>query len=72
MIDKSTVDTTTMTLYGKYGKYSITVNRGDLTIGDILADVVRPLLLAAGYSEQNVDEYLGLEFDGGKTDENIG
>lgn len=53
-----------MTLRNQYGSYSITKNMGDLPIGDILADLVRPLLLAAGYSEQNIEEYLGPEFDG--------
>jgi len=67
VIDKLTVDTTTMSLRDQYGECSITVNKGDLPIEDIITDVVRPLLLAAGYGEQNVDEYLGPEFDGGET-----
>lgn len=63
MIDEWTVKTT-MTLRNQYGRYSITKNMGDLPIGDILADLVRPLLLAAGYGEKNIEEYLGPEFDG--------
>jgi len=62
MIDKEYK--TTMSLRNPYGQYTVTVNEADLPIGDILEDVVKPLLLAAGYSEQNIEEYLGLEFDG--------
>jgi len=47
VIDKLTVDTTTMSLRDQYGECSITVNKGDLPIEDIITDVVRPLLLAA-------------------------
>lgn len=64
MIDERTPNVTTMTLYTKYEEYSITVYRGDLPLGDIITSVVRPLLLAAGYGEQIIDEYLGPEFDG--------
>ena len=49
---------TRMTLTTRDGHYTITLMRGDLTIEALIEDVFEPLLLAAGYHPENVNESL--------------
>ena len=48
---------TVFTLKNGYGEYSVSVNHSDLDIIQMF-DLVRSLLLAAGYSEQSIDGIL--------------
>lgn len=53
MINKPTV----LTLKNGYGQYYITVDHTDLSLVDMM-DLVRRLLLAAGYQPDNINEYI--------------
>jgi len=48
---------TTITIRNGYGKYSVSVDRSDLSISEMI-ECVRRVVLAAGYSEKSVDEYI--------------
>lgn len=50
---------TRLTLETGYATTMIELRRGDLDIHDMIDSVVRPLLLGAGYMQQNVDDVLG-------------
>lgn len=50
--------TTKITLENEHGTYSVEIRNTELTINALVRDVVKPVLLAAGYSESLVDEYL--------------
>lgn len=52
---------TTITLENCYGEYSIKLNESDLDIHETMDRLIKPLLVAAGFSEQTVDEYFGME-----------
>ena len=49
---------TEITLRNKYGEYTVRVLRGDLLIGEMFDDVVKPVLLAAGYQRESLDNWL--------------
>lgn len=53
--------TTTMLLDDGYGAYSITVPGSDMDVPDLYDGLIRPLLLAAGYTEKSVDNYFRRE-----------
>lgn len=53
--------TTRVTLENEHGTYSVEVKDIELTMGKMVRDVVKPVLLAAGYSETLVDEYLNYD-----------
>ena len=49
---------TEMTLRNKYGEYTVRIPRGDLLIGEMFDDVVKPVLLAAGYQRESIENWL--------------
>lgn len=49
---------TSLTLESSYGQYIVTVPRDDLLIGEIIDDLVRPILLASGYHEESINSYI--------------
>ena len=49
---------TSITLYNQYGDYTISLNEDDLNMDDMFSELIKPLLLAAGYQPENIDEYL--------------
>ena len=49
---------TRITLENENGTYSIEVKRERMNLVDAFEDLVVPLLLACGYSQQIIDEYL--------------
>lgn len=51
-------NTTTLTLRNEYGEYTVQVNQRELTIAEIIDDLVIPVLLAAGYSREVIDSCL--------------
>lgn len=48
-----------MTYECGYGKVSVSIKQGDLSIQELVDNVIRPLLLGATYSVENVNEVLG-------------
>lgn len=52
---------TKLTLKNRYGRYQIELDREDLTFDELFEELVRPLMLAAGYTEHTIDEYLGAD-----------
>lgn len=53
------IRSTKITLKDAYGEYNIEVPRTDLSIDEVFDDLVRPVLLAAGYSKEIIDEIIG-------------
>ena len=51
-------DFTEITLHNKYGEYVVRVPRGDLLIGEMFDDVVKPVLLAAGYQRESIENWI--------------
>ena len=49
---------TEITLRNKYGEYTIRVPQGDMLIGELFDDVVVPVMLAAGYQRESLDNWL--------------
>ncbi len=49
---------TTLTLTDSYGSYTITINKIDNTLGTVVQELVKPVLLAAGYHPDSVSDYL--------------
>ncbi len=47
---------TRMTLENEYGTYSIEIYHADPSASAVMTDLVRPLLLAAGYTPDTVDD----------------
>jgi hypothetical protein len=47
-----------LSLSNEYGMYSVAVKCSDLTADEFVHDLVRPLMLAAGYAENNINEVL--------------
>jgi hypothetical protein len=46
---------TTITLQTEYGTVSVTVNKNDLTIHDLIDQLVKPVIIASGYHQELVD-----------------
>ena len=51
--------TTELTLKNENGEYIIKVNEVSMTLSDLYEHVMKPLLLAAGYSEKTIDDVFG-------------
>ena len=49
---------TIITLTDHYGRYTISKNKVDIPISEMFDDVIIPLLIASGYAESAIDEYL--------------
>lgn len=49
---------TSITLKNCYGEYSISVPETDLTIVELFEGLINPILLAAGYAQSTIDDYL--------------
>lgn len=45
-------------LTNENGEYSILIKRTDLTLPDTFESLIIPLLLATGYAQSTIDEYL--------------
>ena len=52
---------TKITLKNEYGVYSIEVKKEDMNIDEMFSDLIVPVLVASGYSQETVDRYLGEE-----------
>ena len=50
------MSTTNMSLTTENGTVTISVNKDDMTLFDLFDQVIKPLLLAAGYSEASINE----------------
>jgi len=50
--------TTKVTLENEHGTYSVEVKDIELTIDELIRNVIKPAILAAGYSEKLVNEHL--------------
>jgi hypothetical protein len=50
---------TKITLENRDGKYTVEVSDELVTISDVIDDLIRPVLLAAGFHNDTIDEYLG-------------
>jgi hypothetical protein len=53
------VDFTEVTLRNEHGEYTIRVRRTELDVGGMVEDLLKPMMLAAGYAEKNVNEMMG-------------
>ena len=51
-------ETTAICLRNCYGEYTIISKNTDMALGDIVDLLVVPLLLAAGYAQENIDEII--------------
>lgn len=56
---KEQMPKTTLTLENEYGTYTISVNKTDMPIYEVMDELVEKVLLAAGYHINNVNEVLG-------------
>lgn len=52
---------TTLTLENEYGTYTISVNKQDMSIDEVVDELVVKVLLAAGYHIEIINEVLGRE-----------
>jgi hypothetical protein len=52
---------TRITLETSYGRFTVEVPDDGLDMGRMLRDLVKPVLLAAGYAEATVKEYVDVE-----------
>ena len=53
-----------ITLENQYGEYSVSTKKEDLHIAEMFDDLVIPVLLAAGYHQGSIDEYLNPDLGG--------
>jgi hypothetical protein len=53
------VDFTEVTLRNEHGEYTIRVRRTELNVAGMVKDLFKPVMLAAGYAEKNVNEMMG-------------
>jgi hypothetical protein len=44
-----------------YGEYTIRINEIDLELHEMYEKLIRPVLLAQGYSKESIEEYFGGE-----------
>lgn len=49
--------TTKLTLENEYGIYAVEVNKSNMEISDVFETLIAPILLAAGYSTDNIKEW---------------
>ena len=50
--------TTKVTLENEYGTYSVEVNQTELALNDLVRDVIKPVILSAGYSPTFLGDHL--------------
>jgi len=48
----------TITLKNEFGKYRVVFNGTDLPLSEVMENLVCPVLIAAGYSESNVRDFV--------------
>lgn len=48
---------TTMSFKCWHGEYTVSVPQEAMTLGDLMDEVVQPLLLAVGYHPKTIDDY---------------
>lgn len=56
---KENMPKTTLTLEDGYGTYTISVNKQDMSIDEVVEELVEKVLLAAGYHINSINEVLG-------------
>ena len=49
---------TSITLENCYGKYTVEIDRDDMDMEETVCLLVRPVILAAGYTEANVNDWI--------------
>lgn len=49
---------TNMSFENSYGHYAVSLPKDDLPLDEIIDSLVRPLLLAAGYHEESINNYI--------------
>ena len=49
---------TSITLSTQYGTYTISIGKEDMNMEDVMGELIRPLLLAAGYHSETISEYI--------------
>jgi hypothetical protein len=51
--------TTKISIRNEHGEYSVEVNKTGMPLSELLEEVIEPALLAAGYSQNAIDECMG-------------
>jgi len=49
---------TSITIETSYSTIKIEVDKDDMTMTEVITDLIRPVIIAAGYSEQTVNEWI--------------
>lgn len=49
---------TSITLSTQDGNYTISLGKDDMNMEEVMGDLIRPLLLAAGYQPETISEYI--------------
>ena len=49
---------TQIILKNGYGEFAVKINKTDMNIGEMFDDLIKPVLLAAGYAEETIDKML--------------
>lgn len=52
-------DQTSITLKNENGEYTVVMYETEMNLDSVISNLVKPVLLATGYSSQLVDEILG-------------
>lgn len=50
---------TSVTISNEHGVYSVSVDRTEVGLDELVDDVITPALLSAGYAEATVKDFLG-------------
>lgn len=50
--------TTSLVFKTEHGTYTIEVNAIEMTIEQVMLDLVAPVLLAAGYNHESINDYI--------------
>jgi hypothetical protein len=61
---------TTIEFKNKHGEYKISVNKDEMTIGEVFEDLIEPVLLAAQYRQEQIDDYLDNEVTNSESHKN--
>lgn len=51
---------TTISLMNEYGTYTVSIHDKDLTLEDLFATAIEPVLLAAGYHQDSINSLFAL------------
>ena len=50
---------TTATIKTKYSEVTVQVNKDDLSIDEMIEQIIRPLLRGTGYGDSTINKYFG-------------